>query len=260
MKYQTIKFSIKDRIGTLTLDRPNLHNAINQEMLEEISNVIDNCEGDKDVHVLVVTGEGEKAFSSGADIKELASVSKDESARIIDYGRKVIFKVEDLSIPTIAALKGYTIGGGCELALACDMRLALDNTVIGFSETKIGSIPNWGGITKLALLIGWGRAKELIFSAGLIDANEAMRIGLINHTYSKEAFIPGVYELAQNIAKNSPLSIKLVKQVIADVYNPQIDIGSNAESLAVEVCSQSEDQKEGRAAFIEKRQPDFRGE
>jgi enoyl-CoA hydratase len=260
MKFNTIIYEVLDeRIGVLTLNRPRIINAINREMLQEIDSLASMIEKDNDVRALIVQGAGEN-FSSGADIKE-GSADLNDKAKSLDYillGVRTFYKISKLPFPTIAKIKGYCIGGGLELAMFCDIRIASKGAKFALMETSRGVIPSFGGTQVLPRIVGVSRAKELIFRAKMIDSEEAFRIGLVNKVVEPGEIDTYVYELAKDIASNSPLAISQAKRAIDEGLDMPLEKGLLLESFTSYSMMDSHDAKEGFKAFIERRKPDFR--
>lgn len=255
---KTLLVEIGDNVATIRLNRPHAMNALNVALLNELAHTLDLLNRNTAVHVIVISGYGEKAFCAGADIKELATLGASEADEAIRLGRLAVDLIETLDVPVIAAVNGYAIGGGCELALACDIRTASNYARLGFTEVSLGSIPSWGGTRRLNMLVGPGKTRELLYTGELIDAEEALRIGLVNRLYDSSELMSRTAMMAHRIARMSPTAIRMVKQVLTAIGSSQTGGHPAMEGLAKLVCDLSEDQTEGRKAFIERRQPQFR--
>ncbi len=247
-----IKYETEDRIALLTIDRPKALNALNSSVLEELDQAIDAVDL-QEVRVLIITGSGEKSFVAGADIGEMSNLTKEEGSAFAKKGNDIFRKIESLPIPVIAAINGFALGGGCELSMACDIRLCSENAVFGQPEAGLGITPGFGGTQRLARIIGIGRAKELIFSTSNIKADEAYRIGLVNHVYPIEELLPQAKKLASRIAGNAPIAVRNCKKAINDGLQTDIDSAIVIEENLFGDCFETHDQKEGMGAFLEKR-------
>ena len=243
----------KGNVAIATVNRPKALNALNSEVLEDLNMMIDTVSADPEIRVLILTGSGEKAFVAGADIGEMATLSKAEGEAFGKKGNDVFRKLETLSIPVIAAVNGYALGGGCELSMACDIRICSDSAVFGQPETGLGITPGFGGTQRLARLVGPGMAKQMIFSARNIKADEALRVGLVNAVYPAEELMPAAEKLAETIAKNAPIAVRACKRAINEGLELSMDEAIVLEEKLFGGCFESEDQKEGMCAFLEKR-------
>lgn len=245
-------------ISRLTLNRPDSRNALNSALLLELAAAIDHLDTAR-VRVLILTGAGNRAFCAGADLKELDGATPEQSDSYVQLGRRIFQKLESLGIPVIAAVNGFAVGGGCELALACDLRTASTRAKFSQPEVNLGNIPAWGGTQRLPRLVGVGRAKEILFTGEMVDAQEAWRIGLVNRLFSPDKLLDGTFQLAEAIAGKAPIALKFAKRAIEFSLDNNLDAGLRYESLAGEICTRTEDQNEGIHAFKEKRIPNFRG-
>ena len=237
----------KDHVAIATINHPQALNALNSEVLTDLVNA------DSDIYALVLTGSGAKAFVAGADIGEMSKLTKEEGEAFGKKGNDVFRKLETMPIPTIAAVNGYALGGGCELSMACDIRLCADTAVFGQPEAGLGITPGFGGTQRLARLIGPGMAKQLIYSAKNIKADEALRVGLVNAVYPVEELMAAAEKLAATIARNAPIAVRACKKAI----NAGLEVGMD-EAVVIEEklfgsCFETADQKEGMGAFLEKR-------
>ncbi len=255
---QYIKTQIENSIQTISISSPKTLNALNNTILEELEASIDNI--DKDVRVLIITGEGEKSFVAGADISEMSALNEDEGYEFGNKGARVFKKIEDLRIPVIAAVNGFALGGGCELAMACDIRIASENALFGQPEVKLGILPGFSGSVRLPRLIGQGLAKELIYTGRTMRADEALRCGLVNHLTTIEELMPRCIKLAEMMVANAPIAVGYAKESINKGYDLDATEAIELESRLFGKCFATEDQKEGMAAFIEKRKAEFRNQ
>lgn len=246
----------KDHVAIATVNRPKALNALNSEVLNDLNTLLDEIAADPEIRVLVLTGSGEKAFVAGADIGEMSTLSKAEGEAFGKKGNDVFRKLEMLPIPAIAAVNGYALGGGCELAMACDIRLCSDTAVFGQPETGLGITPGFGGTQRLARLVGPGMAKQLIYSARNIKADEALRIGLCNAVYPAEELLLAAEKLAETIAKNAPIAVRACKKAINEGLEMPMDEAVALEEKLFGSCFETADQKEGMQAFLEKRRHD----
>lgn len=246
----------KDHVAIATVNRPKALNALNSEVLNDLNTLLDEIAADPEIRVLVLTGSGEKAFVAGADIGEMSTLTKAEGEAFGKKGNDVFRKLETLPIPAIAAVNGYALGGGCELAMACDIRLCSDTAVFGQPETGLGITPGFGGTQRLARLVGPGMAKQLVYSARNIKADEALRIGLVNAVYPAEELMPAAEKLAETIAKNAPIAVRACKKAINEGLEMPMDEAVALEEKLFGSCFETADQKEGMQAFLEKRRHD----
>ena len=243
----------KGHIAVATINRPKALNALNSQVLEDIDQLVEQVKADDEIRALVITGSGEKAFVAGADIAEMSTLTKEGGEAFGKHGNDVFRRIETLPIPTIAAVNGFALGGGCELSMSCDIRLCADTAVFGQPETGLGITPGFGGTQRLARLVSPGMAKQLIYSAKNIKADEAYRIGLVNAVYPLEELMPAAEKLAQTIAKNAPIAVRACKKAINDGLQTDIDQAVVIEEKLFGSCFQTADQIEGMGAFLEKR-------
>jgi len=241
-------------VAKITIDRQDALNALNKEVMEELEETLNNIFSD-DVRCIVVTGAGTKAFVAGADIGSMQHMTKEEATKWSQFGNAVFLKLEQLCVPSIAAVNGYALGGGCELALACDIRIASENAVFSQPEVALGITAGFGGTQRLPKLVGCGVAKELLYSGARIDAKEAHRIGLVNHVYSGDVLIGKAMELAKKIAGNSPIGVRSTKAAI-NMGTLSNENGFEIESTLFGNCFQTEDQVNAMTAFLEKKKLD----
>ena len=258
MSYTNILVTTENNIAQVTIDRPKKLNALNRDTLKELHDSFTDLENNTEVQVIILTGSGEKAFVAGADISEFADFSEKEGGQLAAEGQELVFNlVENLSKPVIAAVNGFALGGGLELAMACHFRVASDNAKMGLPEVSLGVIPGYGGTQRLPQLIGKGRALEMITTAGMIDADKALSYGLVNHVVSQEDLLGFCEQLAGKISNNSPVAISYaIKAVNAGFKNSN---GYAAEISAFGACFGTADFEEGTTAFLEKRKADFPG-
>ena len=248
-----IRLEQTGNVAIATIDRPKALNALNSAVLSELDALLDAIKADESIRVLILTGGGDKAFVAGADIGEMASLSKIEGEAFGKKGNDVFRKLETLPIPTIAAVNGYALGGGCEISMACDIRICSDTAVFGQPETGLGITPGFGGTQRLARLVSPGMAKQLIYSAKNIKADEALRIGLVNAVYPAEELLPQAVKLAETIARNAPIAVRACKEAINLGLERPMDEAIALEERLFGSCFETEDQKEGMGAFLDKR-------
>jgi len=259
MSYNTIKFEQKDNFAILILNRPDKLNALNTELFNELDDAITKVELDDSIKLLILTGEGEKAFAAGADIKELNQSDKNSGKLFSQKGSKVMRRLELLNIPVIAAVNGFALGGGCELAMSCHIRFASDNAKFGQPEVNLGILPGYGGTQRLPRLVGVAKAIELTISGNIIDANDALNIGLVNQVYPQAELIDKTIEFANLVLSKGSMAVSASIDAIYQSQNLSLNDGLDYESkLFGELCD-SNDFKEGTSAFIEKRKANFKG-
>jgi len=259
MAYENIIFESSSGIATITFNRPKALNALNDALLKEFSQALDNIAKDEDVRVLILTGAGEKAFVAGADITELSAFNTLQAKAFSQKGHKTIDKLQELAIPVIAAVNGFALGGGSEVALACDFIYASENAVFGLPEINLGIMPGFGGTQRLPRLIGKNMAKEMIFTGKMIRADEAYKIGLANKIFPPESLMDEVLKTAKTIALKGKVSLRCAKHAVNTGMNSDLMTGCNMEIDAFALCFASEDAKEGTSAFLEKRKAEFKG-
>ena len=258
--YEYLLFEKEDNgIGTLTINKERAMNTLSLETLIELKEFTENELVNSDLRVLIITGAGGKAFVAGADIAQMKDMTKDEFEGYCNLGHSAFNALQQAPFPVIAAVNGYALGGGCELALACDMRIASENAKVGFPETKLGLFPCWGGSQRVTRLMGLGRAKELIFTGAMISAQEALEIGLVDKVVAKDGLMDEVNKIAGLIAANSPLAVGYAKKVINSGSEMELPDGLAYELKNGLECFDSEDRVEGMTAFMEKRTADFKG-
>jgi len=256
-KFLTLKYKQKGRIAIVTINRPEALNALNATVLSELSEIFDKIEADDSVGIVILTGEG-RAFVAGADISQMKEMSMLEGREFMIKGQAVMSKIENLTKPVIAAVNGFALGGGCELAMACDFRFASDKAKFGQPEVNLGIIPGFGGTQRLPRLVGKGMAKMMIFSAEMIGAEEAKAIGLAEKVFPAEELMAETEKFAEFIMSKSPIGVRLAKVAINNGMNTDLPTGINFEAEALVTPFGSEDRLEGMGAFLEKRPAEFK--
>lgn len=259
MEFENLILEKEDFLATLYINRPKALNALNAETLYELEAAIKDVKADSNIKVLIITGAGEKSFVAGADITFMLPLSPAEGRYFSDVGQKVFRQIELMEKPVIAAVNGFALGGGCELAMACDIRLAAENAVFAQPEVGLGVIPGFGGTQRLPRLVGEGRAKELTYTADTINAQEAYRIGLVNHVYPADQLMEEAKKMAKKIASKAPLAVGYAKFAIGKGLQTDIDTAMSIESDMFGMCCATQDKNEGMGAFVEKRKPQFTG-
>jgi enoyl-CoA hydratase len=259
MEFKYIIYEKSEGVATITLNRPEALNALSKDVVEEILHALEDVKTDEAVRVVVLTGAGEKAFSAGADIKAMVGMTALKARELSFMGEELCVGLENLEKPVIAAINGYALGGGLEVAMSCDLRIAAENAKMGQTEINIGLIPGWGGTQRLTRLVGMTKAKEMVFTGRIIDAKTAEQIGIVNMVVPADKFRETVGQFAKDLASKAPVALKVAKALI----NRGSDIGLES-ALALEregfgVVGSSEDLKEGVSAFTEKRKPVFEG-
>lgn len=246
-----ITYEVENQIGIITINRPKVLNALNSTVLDELDATLDQVDLEE-VRVLILTGAGEKSFVAGADIGEMSSLTKVEGEAFGKKGNDVFRKLETFPIPVIAAINGYALGGGCEISMSCDIRICSDNAVFGQPEVGLGITPGFGGTQRLARIVGVGKAKEMIYGARNIKADEAYRIGLVNNVYPQEELMPAAKKLAATIAKNAPIAVRNCKKAINEGLQVDMDQAIVIEEKLFGDCFETEDQKAGMGNYLEK--------
>lgn len=259
MNFETILINTANGIATITINRPQKLNALNKATITELHNAFKTLESDKNIKVILLTGSGEKAFVAGADISEFANFSAEEGVLLARKGQEILFDfIENLSTPVIAAINGFALGGGLELAMSCHFRVASDNAKMGLPEVSLGVIPGYGGTQRLPQLVGKGKAMEMIMTAGMISAEEAKQYGLVNHITTHDELLGFATKIAEKIMKNSPVAIASAIKAV----NANFDVSKNGFDVEIEAfgnCFATDDFTEGTTAFLEKRKPNFPG-
>lgn len=255
MNYQNIILETEGKTAIISINRPESLNALNAQTIKELSEAFGNLNADKDIRVIILTGSGEKSFVAGADIKEFSDYGTAAAENLSRKGQEILFdKIENLHKPVIAAVNGFALGGGLELAMACHIRYASENAKLGLPEVTLGLIPGYGGTQRLPKLVGKGLANEMIFSAKMISAQRAKEIGLVNDVFAAEELLTKTKELATTISRNSPMA---VAKAIEAVNQSDTGSGFETEIKSFGELFEMEDKKEGVAAFLEKRKPSF---
>lgn len=258
MEYQKLIVERQDGIGVIRINHPDALNALNTLVLSELGKAFDAFAADESVEVVVLTGEG-RAFVAGADIAEMSAMTAQEGKAFGRLGADVFRKIEMMPQPVIAAVNGFALGGGCELAMACDIRIASSKAKFGQPEVGLGITPGFSGTQRLSRLVGLGKAKELIYTAAIIPADEACRIGLVNRVVEPGALMDEALALAATIASKARLAVRYAKEAINRGIETDIETGIDMETSLFGLCFATHDQKEGMAAFLQKRKPDFTG-
>lgn len=258
MNYQNLLVDIKEKIAIVTINRPDKLNALNHQTLTEIKDAFKKLNSDDNVLVVILTGAGEKAFVAGADISELSKLNMLEGKDFAEFGQSVFTYIENLNKPVIAAVNGFALGGGCELALSCHIRIASENAKFGQPEVNLGIIPGYGGTQRLTRLIGSGLAMEMILTGDMIDSTEAYRIGLANKIYPLPDLMSKAWEMAQKISSKGQQAIRFAIKAVKTVEEVSLKQGQNVEASLFALCCGTEDFKEGTSAFLDKRKPLFK--
>ena len=247
----SVTYEKKDNVAIITIDRPEALNALNFDVLSELEQTVTKAENDPDVYVLIITGAG-RAFVAGADIAQMKDFTADEGRAFGEFGNKVFSKIEELSKPVIAAVNGFALGGGCELSMACDLRIAGEKAKFGQPEVSLGITPGFGGTQRLPRIVGLSKAKELILTAQTIGAEEALRIGLVNKVVPGEGLMDAALEMANMIAQNAQIAVRQSKAAIGKGMQCDVGTGTAFEALAFGLCFSTEDQKDAMTAFVNK--------
>jgi enoyl-CoA hydratase len=257
MNYKNLVVEIEDKIAIVKINRPDKLNALNYETLNELESCFREIKEDDTIYSSIITGSGEKAFVAGADITELSKLNLNTAKKFSDFGQSVFNLIEKNGKPVIAAVNGFALGGGCELALACHIRIASENAKFGQPEVNLGIIPGYGGTQRLAKLCGSGIAAELILTGDLINAEEALKIGLVNKIYPQNQLIEKAKELCNKINSKGTIAVRMALNAIVESSNLGLSEGQNLESTLFAICAGSKDFAEGTSAFLEKRNPNF---
>ncbi|MDO5713507.1 MAG: enoyl-CoA hydratase-related protein [Tissierellia bacterium] len=258
MEYKFLIREDNEGIAVVKINKPKSLNALDSEVVKELHDCFTQLDSDESVKVVILTGEG-KSFVAGADIAEMSTLNAEEGGNFAKLGMDTFLLIEKLSKPVIAAINGFALGGGCEISLSCDIRIASTKALLGQPEVGLGITPGFGGTQRLARAIGPAKAKELIYTARNIKADEALEIGLVNKVVEPEALMDEAMAMAKSIAKNSTLAVKYAKKAINAGLQADIDTGMEIEKAQFALCFATEDQKEGMKAFLEKRKPEFTG-
>ncbi|HWR36033.1 MAG TPA: enoyl-CoA hydratase-related protein [Clostridia bacterium] len=259
-QFENIKFDKRRQIAYVTISRPKVLNALNTATMAELGRAFEMVKADTDIRAVILTGEGEKAFIAGADINELATQGAVEGKEYASRGQAVLDLIENCGKPVIACINGFALGGGCEVALACTMRLASENAKLGQPEVKLGIIPGYGGSQRLPRLIGKGLAQHILLTGDVISAQEALRIGLVNEVVPQAELIARAEAIAQKIIANAPLAIQYVIEAVNKGMEMSLQEGLFLEASLFGLCCATEDKNEGTQAFLNKRTPEFKGE
>lgn len=257
MDFKNLLFKKEGHIGILSINRPDALNALNSQVLDELDSAMDILKEDGEIHVIILTGEG-RAFVAGADIKEMKDMDMFKAREFADKGESVFRKIELMEKPVIAAINGFALGGGCELSMCCDIRIASDKAKFGQPEVGLGIIPGFAGTQRLSRLVGLGRAKELIFTTDMINAEEAYRIGLVNKVVSGDKLMDEALAMAKTINSKGQIAVRFAKTAINLGIETDIETGTKIEKDLFGLCFATEDQKEGMEAFLGKRNPNYK--
>jgi enoyl-CoA hydratase len=255
--YTTLLTSLENGVFIVTVNRPDKLNALNKEVMIDLDAVMNEIENDKEIKAVIITGAGQKAFVAGADISEFVGLSNEEGKALAKKGQDIFFRIENCAKPIVAAVNGFALGGGCELAMACHFRVASDNAKFGQPEVNLGLIPGYGGTQRLVQLIGKGRALELLITGNVIDASIALEYGLVNHVVPQDDLLPKAKMILEQIIAKAPLAISKCITAANAVFSN--DIGYEVELKSFGECFSTNDMKEGTSAFLEKRKPQFKG-
>jgi enoyl-CoA hydratase len=258
-EYANLLFENEGGIGIITVNRPKALNALNKATMQELNSLLDTIAQDVTVKVVIITGSGEKAFVAGADITEMQSMSAIEGRNWGKLGQSVFNKLENIPQPVIAAVNGFALGGGCELSMACDIRIASEKAKFGQPEVTLGITPGFAGTQRLARLVGKGRAKELLFTGEVINAAEAYRLGLVNKVEAPEELMNVAKAMAQKIMANAQVAVQLCKAAVNEGLDMDLESGTAYEAEVFGLCFATSDQKEGMTAFVERRKANFTG-
>ena len=259
MNYQNLLIEKKDSLSIVTINRPDKLNALNSQTMDELKSIFTQLKNDDSISVVILTGSGGKAFVAGADISELNKLDMISGKEFAERGQEIFNLIENLDKPVIAAVNGFALGGGSELALSCHIRLASENAKFAQPEVNLGIIPGYGGTQRLTRLVNSGRAMEYILTGDMIDANEAFRIGLVNHVYPQADLLNKAVEMANKISGKAKHAIRLAVKAVNIADEVSSKEGQNYEATLFAICCGTEDAKEGTAAFLEKRKPKFLG-
>jgi enoyl-CoA hydratase/carnithine racemase len=259
MAYDNLLFEVREKIARITFNRPNVLNALNRKTMDELGDCLKKVRADDEIRVLILIGAGEKAFIAGADINELSQQTPVNGREFTLYGQEIIHRLETLGKPAIAAINGFALGGGCELALACTLRVASRNAKLGQPEVKLGLVPGYGGTQRLPRLCGKGVAHELILTGEMISAEEALRVGLVNRVVESSELLATAEAIAKKIIANAPLAVKYAMEAVEHGTEMPQEEGLYLEATLFGLCCATQDMREGTRAFLEKRPPKFEG-
>jgi len=259
MEFKYIIYEKTEGIATITLNRPEALNAFSREVADEVLQALEDVRNDENVRVVILTGAGEKAFSAGADIKAMKGMNALKARELSLMGERICTALENLEKPVIAAINGYALGGGLEVAMSCDMRIASENARVGQTEINIGLIPGWGGTQRLTRLVGATKAKELVYTGKIIDAKTAEQLGIVNMVVPVDKFKETVKQFASELAQKAPVALKVAKALINKGAEISLDAAIALEREGFGVVASTEDLQEGVSAFTEKRKPTFKG-
>ncbi|RMG33750.1 MAG: hypothetical protein D6732_11630 [Methanobacteriota archaeon] len=254
---ETVDLTIEGNIAKLTITREKALNAINSQVLKELGQAIDKIEENRDIRIVIITGSGEKSFVAGADISEMVKLSPMEAREFLTQGQRVLDRIENLKAITVARINGYALGGGLELALACDIRIASDNALIGLPEVSLGLIPSFGGTQRLTRVVGSGNAKYLILLGKRLSAQEALEYGIVNEVVAKEELDKAVDNIVSTLSRMAPIALTAAKHAIYMASQTDLYSGQELEVNYASMCFSTDDLREGMNAFLEKRKPDF---
>lgn len=257
MSYKTLLTNLENAVFTITINRPDKMNALNTDVMNDLNLVMDEVKSNKGIHSVIITGAGEKAFVAGADIGEFVGLSTQQGLSLAKKGQDIFFKIENSNKPVVAAVNGFALGGGCELAMACHFRLASENAKFGQPEVNLGLIPGYGGTQRLTMLVGKGKATELLLTGGMIDAATALQLGLVNYVVPQSELLAKARSILETINSKSPIAISRCITAVNSSFSGMK--GFESELFEFGECFGSEDMKEGTAAFLEKRKPVFIG-
>lgn len=256
MNYKFLKLEVENKIALLKINRPEAMNSLNEEVLDELEVAVDFLKNSEDTDAVIITGEG-RAFVAGADIAAMSTMNSLKGKSFGEKGNRIFRKIETLNKPVIAAVNGFALGGGCELSMACDIRIASSKAKFGQPEVGLGITPGFGGTQRLPRIVGLAKAKEIIFSGEIIRADEALRIGLVSYVTEPEELMEKAYEMAGKFVKNAQLAVKFSKEAINSGIETDIETGLGIEENLFGMCFSTSDQKEGMKAFLEKRKAEF---
>jgi enoyl-CoA hydratase len=259
MKFENVLVELEEQIAILTVNRPKTYNALNDVTIAEIGAALDEVEQNSSIRVVILTGAGEKAFVAGADIEELSTLNGLQGVAKSERGQVLMFKIANMSKPVIVAINGFALGGGCELAMAGDIRIASERAKLGQPEINLGIIPGYGGTQRLPRLVGKGRALELLLTGRMIDAHEALQIGLVDKVVPPEQLMDETRRLAREIANKAPIAVGLIKKCVSVGLETDLKSGCTYESTQFGTVCTTDDMAEGTTAFLEKRKPEFQG-